>query len=69
MSARRKTMEHSILLVACRFQRTKKAAWEKGVAAGRDGNVDIILDEFSKPVKTIWNYHLEHIRLSVQVEV
>lgn len=62
-------MEHSILLVACRFQRTKKSSWEKGVAAGRDGNVDIILDEFSKPVKTIWNYHLEHIRLSVQVEV
>jgi len=62
-------MEHSISIVACRFQRTKKSQWEKGIAVGRNGNVDTILDEFAKPIKTVWNYQLEHIRLSVEVEV
>ena len=62
-------MEHSMSIVACRFQRTKKSQWEKGIAVGRDGNVDTILDECAKPIKTVWNYILEHVRLSVDIEI
>jgi hypothetical protein len=62
-------MENSLSIVACRFQRKKKAQWEKGIIIGRNGNGQTIIDELAKPVKTIWNYQLEHVRLSVDIEV
>ena len=62
-------MEHSMSIVACRFQRTKKSQWEKGIAVGRDGNVDTILDQCANPINTVLNYILKHVRISVDIEI
>ena len=46
------------IVCVCTFKRTAKSEWERGIAIGKDaGDIGIIVDSKSKPVKDLWDYH------------
>ena len=59
----------TIWIVACKFQRTKDAKVEEGLAFGHEpglSDIDQILDTRLEPVATpVWSYHLQAYKLSV----
>jgi hypothetical protein len=62
-------MKEKIHLTACRFKRTEDSTWENGIAVGKE-RIEFIVDKDSIPILTnVWNYILDYVKLSVEIEL
>jgi len=62
-------MGEKIHINTCRFKRTEDSAWENGIAVGKE-RIEFIIDKDSIPILTnVWDYILDYVKLSVEIEL